>query len=111
MEVNGFLSDKLQISLYPTYLNRSDFDDDANESDSSSTDQEGKNLSGQQVWVTELGVDFSERINFSVQAVPNRQDIPPQGNISFQMNPNIGLLGSFDRNGNWQSQLQLFFRY
>ncbi len=109
--INGFLSDKLQLSLYPTYLNRSDFDDDANESDSSSTDQEGNNLSGQQVWVTELGFDFSERINFSVQAVPNRQDIPPQGNISFQMNPNIGLLGSFDRNGNWQSQLQLFFRY
>jgi len=27
------------------------------------------------------------------------------------MNPNIGLLGSFDQNGNWQSQIQLFFRY
>ena len=109
--INGFLSDKLQISLYPTYINGSDLDDDASESGSSSTDQEGKNLSGQYAWVTELGVDLSETINFSVQAVPNRQDIPPQGNISFQMNPNIGLLGSFDRNGNWQGQLQLFFRY
>ena len=45
------------------------------------------------------------------QAAPNRQDIPPKGNITFQMNPNVGLLGSFDKNGNWQSQLQLYFRY
>ena len=68
-------------------------------------------MPGQHAWVTEIGVDLNEKINFSVQAAPNRQDIPPKGNITFQMNPNIGLLGSFDKNGNWQSQLQLFFRY
>ena len=109
--INGFLSDRLQLSLYPTYINGSDLDDDASESSSSSTDQEDTNLSGQQAWVAEIGIDLSEKINFSVQAAPNRQDIPPKGNITFQMNPNIGLLGSFDKNGNWQSQLQLFFRY
>ena len=109
--INGFLSDRLQISLYPTYINGSDLDDDASESSSSSTDQEDTNLPGQQAWVTEIGVDLNDKINFSVQAAPNRQDIPPKGNITFQMNPNIGLLGSFDKNGNWQSQLQLFFRY
>ena len=111
--INGFLSDKIQLSLYPTYINGSDLDEDASsESGSQSADQENSsNLSGQQAWVTELGVDLSEKINFSVQAAPNRQDIPPKGNITFQMNPNIGLLGSFDKNGNWQSQLQLFFRY
>ena len=96
--------------MYPAYINGSDLEDDASES-SSNTDQEDTNLTGQQAWVTEIGVDFNDKINFSVQAAPNRQDIPPKGNITFQMNPNIGLLGSFDKNGNWQSQVQLFFRY
>ncbi len=109
--INGFLSDRLQISLYPAYINGSDSEDDANESSSSSTDKEDTNLPGQQTWVTEIGVDLNDKINFSVQAAPNRQDIPPKGNITFQINPNVGLLGSFDKNGNWQSQLQLFFRY
>lgn len=108
--INGFLSDRLQISLYPAYINGSDLEDDASES-SSNTDQEDTNLTGQQAWVTEIGVDLNDKINFSVQAAPNRQDISPKGNITFQMNPNIGLLGSFDKDGNWQSQLQLFFRY
>ena len=86
-------------------------DDDTSESSSQSTDQEDANLPGQQAWVTELGFDLTEKVNFSVQAAPNRQDIPPKGNITFQMNPNVGLLGSFDKNGDWQSQLQLYFRY
>ena len=109
--INGFLGDKLQISLYPAYINGTDLDDDAGASSSSTTALEDKKLSGQQAWITEIGIDLSEKINFSVQAAPNKQGIPPQGNITFQMNPNIGLLGSFDSNGNWQSQLQLFFRY
>jgi len=109
--LNGFLSNRIQISLYPTYINGSDLDDEASESSSQSTDSEDANIPAQQAWVTEIGVDLSEKVNFSVQAAPNRQDIPPQGNITFQMNPNIGLLGSFDNNGNWQSQLQLFLRY
>ncbi len=109
--INGFLSDRLQISLYPAYINGSDSEDDASESSSSGTDQEDTNLLGQQAWVTEIGVDLNDKFNFSVQAAPNRQDIPPKGNITFQMNPNVGLLGSFDKNGNWQSQLQLYFRY
>ena len=86
-------------------------DEDTSESGSPNSDQEDSNLPRQQAWVTEIGLDFSDRINVSVQAAPNREDIPPKGNITFQMNPNIGLLGSFDKNGNWQSQLQLFLRY
>ena len=86
-------------------------DDDSNDSNPQSTDQDDSELSGQQAWITEIGVDLNEKVNFSVQAAPNRQDITPKGNITFQMNPNIGLLGSFDKNGNWQSQVQLFFRY
>ncbi len=107
--INGFLSDRMQISLYPTYINGSE--DDSSETTSQSTDQEDVNLPGQQAWVTELGFDLTEKVNLSVQVAPNRQDITPKGNITFQMNPNIGLLGSFDKNGNWQSQVQLFFRY
>ncbi len=88
-------------------------DEDGSETSSSSksTDQEDSNLPAQQAWVTEIGFDLNEKVNFSVQAAPNRQDILPKGNITLRMNPNIGLLGSFDQNGNWQSQIQLFFRY
>ncbi|WP_413677554.1 translocation/assembly module TamB domain-containing protein [Prochlorococcus sp. MIT 0916] len=109
--INGFLSDRLQISLYPAYISGSDSDDEGSDVSSSSTKQEDTNLPGQQAWVAEIGVDLNDKVNFSVQAAPNRQDIPPKGNITFQMNPNIGLLGSFDKNGNWQSQLQIYFRY
>ncbi len=109
--INGFLSNRLQISLYPAYVGGSDLESDASDSSSSSSDQEDTNLPGQQAWVTEIGVDINDKINFSVQAAPNRQDITPKGNITFQMNSNVGLLGSFDKNGNWQSQLQLYFRY
>ena len=97
--------------MYPTYISGSDLDDDASESSPTSSDQEDSSLVGQQAWVTEIGVDLSEKINFSVQAVPNRQDVPPKGNITFKMNQNIDLLGSLDKDGNWQSQLKLFFRY
>ncbi len=109
--LNGFLDDRVQISLYPTYISGPKVDNDSSESNSQSADQDDANHLGQQAWVTELGFDLSEKINFSVQAAPNREDIPPKGNITFQVNSNMGLLGSFDKNGNWQSQLQLFFRY
>jgi len=109
--LNGFLSDRLQVSLYPAYISGADIDDDAGESSSQSADQDEEDLTAQQAWVTELGVDLNDKFNFSVQAAPNRQDIPPKGNITFKMNPNVDLLGSFDKNGNWQSQVKLFFRY
>ena len=87
--INGFLSDRLQISLYPAYINGS-IQRMMLMTCSSGADQEDANLPGQQAWVTEIGVDLNDKINFSVQAAPNRQDIPPKGNITFQMNPNIG---------------------
>jgi hypothetical protein len=31
--------------------------------------------------------------------------------LTFQANPNLELLGSYDSNGDWKSQIQLFFRY
>ena len=33
------------------------------------------------------------------------------GIMTFQANPNLELLGSYDSNGDWKSQVQLFFRY
>ena len=65
----------------------------------------------QQAWIAEVGLDLSERINFSIQATPNRKDIPPQGTLTYQFSSSIGVLGAIDKNGNWQSQLQLYFRY
>ena len=61
--------------------------------------------------MTELGVDLSERFNFSVIAAPNRNDIPPQGILTYQINPNLSVNGSVDNQGTWQSQFQVFFRF
>ena len=50
-------------------------------------------------------------MNFAFQTVPGRDDISPLGILTFQANPNLELLGSYDSNGEWKSQVQLFFRY
>ncbi len=60
---------------------------------------------------SELGLDITERFNFSVLAAPNRTDIPPQLTLRYQANDTVGLQGSFDTEGRWQGQLQLFFRF
>ena len=64
-----------------------------------------------QAWVAELGLDITDAINFAFQTVPGREDLPPLGIMTFQATPNLELLGSYDSNGDWKSQLQLFFRY
>ena len=64
-----------------------------------------------QAWVAEIGLDFTDRINFAVQAPPSRDDLPPLGILTLQANPNLELLGSFDSDGEWKSQVQLFLRY
>ena len=60
---------------------------------------------------TEIGFDITERFNFSVLATPNRKDIPPQGTLSYQVNSNLDVLGSINKEGQWQSQLQLLLRF
>jgi translocation and assembly module TamB len=47
----------------------------------------------------------------SVLAAPNRNDIPPQGSLSYQIDQNLSISGAVDSQGTWQSQLQLFFRF
>ena len=64
-----------------------------------------------QAWVAELGLDITDAINFAFQTVPGREDLSSLGILTFQANPNLELLGSYDSNGDWKSQVQLFFRY
>ena len=109
--INGAFEERLQISFYPAYVNRPELDEEGLDSESSEINTTSTNLAPQQAWVTEVGLDLTDRINFAVQSTPNRDDIPSQGTISFQLNSNLGVKGSFDQKGNWQSQLQLFLRY
>ncbi len=106
--ITGSFSEKLQLSLYPAYVAAPDVLD--KNTDNESADSDGQ-LSPQQAWVTEVGIDLNKRFNFSLQATPNRKDIPPQGTLTFQVNPNLGILGSLDNAGIWQSQFQLFLRF
>ncbi len=96
------LSQRLQFALYPTYV-------------TPGVSNEGERVSGrvppQLAIVTDLGVDISDRINFSVLAAPSRDDIPPQGSLTYQIDPNLSISGSVDSQGTWQSQLQVFFRF
>ena len=99
---NDSFNQRLQFALYPTYVNRI-------------VQNERERVSGQVppqlTLVTDVGVSITERFDFSVLAAPNRNDIPPQGTLTYQLNPNLSLSGSVDSQGTWQSQLQLFMRF
>ena len=64
-----------------------------------------------QAWIAEIGLDITDRVNFAIQTTPDRDDLPPLGILTLQANPNLELLGSMDSEGEWKSQVQLFFRY
>jgi len=64
-----------------------------------------------QAWIAEIGFDITDRVNFAVQAIPERDDLAPLGILTLQANPNLELLGSIDSEGEWKSQVQLFLRY
>ena len=104
--VLGTLTDsfnqRLQFALYPTYV-------------TPIVQSEKERVSGQVppqlALVTDVGVSITERFDFSVLAAPNRNDIPSQGTLTYQLNPNMSLSGSVDSQGTWQSQLQLFMRF
>ena len=109
--ITGSFSDRLQLSLYPTYVNSSKVADEGSENKSTSPENASGELSPQQAWVTEIGIDLNKRFNFSVQATPNRDDVPAQGTLTYTVNSNLGVLGSLDQAGAWQSELQLFIRF
>jgi translocation and assembly module TamB len=104
--VVGGLSDalgqRLSFALYPTYF--------APAQAVASGNRSGR-LPSQLVLGSEIGLDLSERFNFSVLAAPNRSDIPPQVTLRYQASDRLGLQTSVDTQGRWQSQMQLFFRF
>ena len=61
--------------------------------------------------VTDIGVNITDRFDLYILAAPNRNDIPPQGSLSYQIDQNLSISGAVDSQGTWQSQLQLFFRF
>ncbi len=104
--VSDSLSDRLQMSLYPTTFVSSP----KGSKEDKGSDKESV-ASPQQAWVADIGIDLSKKFNFSLQATPNRSDIPPKGTLRYEVNSNLDALGSLDNEGNWQSQLQLMFKY
>jgi translocation and assembly module TamB len=99
---------RVSFSLFPTFFSPSVQEVGSNASGSR---QESRRAPAQLVLGSELGLDITERFNFSVLAAPNRTDIPPQLTLRYQANDTLGLQGSFDTEGRWQGQLQLFFRF
>ncbi len=108
-------SEKFQLSLYPALIENNDSLNNifSNENlDIENDDQSSSNEEfSSQAWVAEIGLDITDAINFAFQTVPGRDDISPLGILTFQANPNLEILGSYDSNGDWKSQVQLFFRY
>ena len=104
--VSDSFDDRLQVSLYPTTIVSSP------KGSKETTGSKGDTTdTPEQAWVTDIGFDLNKRFNFSVQAIPNRSDIPPQGTLRYSLNSNLDALGSLDNEGNWQSQFQLILKY
>ena len=87
--ITGAFSERLQISLYSAYVNSPEVVDESSDSQVASSEEASASFSPQQAWVAEMGIDLTDRFNFSVQTTPNRKDIPPQGTLTFQLNPSI----------------------
>ncbi len=108
-------SERFQLSLYPAIIEKNDSFNNIFSNENLDIEKNGQLSSNEefssQAWVAELGLDITDAINFAFQTVPGRDDISPVGILTFQANPNLELLGSYDSNGDWKSQVQLFFRY
>ncbi|WP_042851298.1 translocation/assembly module TamB domain-containing protein [Prochlorococcus sp. MIT 0604] len=108
-------SERFQLSLYPALIENNDSLNNIFSNENLDIDNDDQSSSNEefssQAWVAEIGLDITDAINFAFQTVPGREDISPLGILTFQANPNLELLGSFDSNGDWKSQVQLFFRY
>jgi len=108
-------SERFQLSLYPAIIENNDSLNNIFSNENLSIENDDQSSSNEefssQAWVAEIGLDITDAINFAFQTVPGRDDISPLGILTFQANPNLELLGSYDSNGDWKSQVQLFFRY
>ena len=93
------MGDRLQIALYPTYVNPEV--------------KESERTSGRVpptfTVVTEFGVDVTDNFDFSVLVAPNNTDVPPwRPSVAGHTHHDGDRFR--DTNGTWQSRLQLFFR-
>ncbi len=108
-------SERFQLSLYPALIENNDSLNNIFSNENLDIENDGQSSTNEefssQAWVAEIGLDITDAINFAFQSVPGRDDISPLGILTFQANPNLELLGSYDSNGDWKSQVQLFFRY
>ncbi len=108
-------SERFQLSLYPALIESNDSLNNIFSNENLDIENDGQSSSNEafssQAWVAEIGLDITDAINFAFQTVPGRDDISPLGILTFQANPNLEILGSYDSNGDWKSQVQLFFRY
>ncbi len=108
-------SERFQLSLYPAIIENNDSLNNIFSNENLDIENNGQSSSNKEfsseAWVAEIGLDITDAINFAFQTVPGRDDISPLGILTFQANPNLELLGSYDSNGDWKSQVQLFFRY
>jgi len=111
---DGF-SERFQLSLYPALIENNDSLNNIFSNENLDIENDGQPSSNEefssQAWIAELGLDITDSINFAFQTVPGRDDVPPTGILTFQANPNLELLGSYDYDGDWKSQGQLFCRY
>ncbi|WP_288258421.1 translocation/assembly module TamB domain-containing protein [uncultured Prochlorococcus sp.] len=108
-------SERFQLSLYPALIENNDslnniFSNENLDLENDSQSSPNEEFSSE-AWVAEIGLDITDAINFAFQTVPGRDDISPLGILTFQASPNLEFLGSYDSNGDWKSQVQLFFRY
>ena len=100
---SDLFGDRLTASIYPAYLDPYVEDRDRR--------RKSQRVPSQLVLGAEVGVDITERLNFSVLSAPNRSDIPPEAVLRYQATDTLGIQGALDQQGQWQGQLQLFFRF
>ena len=102
--LSDVMGQRFSFALYPTYVVPA-----SQTSPGGSTGTQ--RIPSQLVLGSEIGVDLSERFNASVLAAPNRSDIPPQMTLRYQASDRLGVQGSLDSQGRWQTQLQLYYRF
>ena len=115
---NGF-NERFQLSIYPALIENnesinnifSNENIDINDDNDANDQNSANDGSSSQAWIAELSLDITDSLNFAIQTTPDREDIPPLWILTLQPHPILELLGSYDSNGDWKSQLQLFFRY
>ena len=104
--VLGTLTDafnqRLQFALYPTYVTPTV---------QNNQERTSGQVPPQLALVTDVGVALTDRFDFSVLAAPDRNDIPGQGTLTYQINSRTSVSASVDTQGTWQSQLQVFLRF